>query len=76
MSRTRRKRPEVNDDGSASTAMLGLRGLVLVAVSEVDGELEQAVETTAATAWCQGCGVAAKAHGRRVVRVQDLACGG
>ena len=56
--------------------MLGLPGLVLVAVSEVDGELEQAVEATAATAWCQGCGVAAKAHGRRVVRVRDLACGG
>ena len=76
MSRTRRKRPQVNDDGSASTTMLGLPGLVLVAVSEVDGELEQAVETTSSTAWCQGCGVAATAHGRRVVRVRDPPCGG
>lgn len=66
----------MNDDGSASTAMLGLPGLVLVAVSELDGELEQAVETTATATWCQGCGVQAKPHGRRVVRVRDLPCGG
>ena len=33
VSGTRRKRPQVNDDGSASTAMLGLPELVLVAVS-------------------------------------------
>ena len=58
----------MNANGSARTAMLGLPGMVLVAVSEVDGELKQAVETTAATAWCAGCGVAAKAHGRLVFR--------
>jgi hypothetical protein len=66
----------VSDDGSAGTAMLGLGGFVLLAVSSAFGELEQAVETTATTAWCQGCGVAAVAHGRRPVRVRDLPSSG
>jgi hypothetical protein len=56
--------------------MLGLGGFVLLAVSSAFGELEQAVETTATTAWCQGCGVAAVAHGRRPVRVRDLPSSG
>lgn len=76
MSGTRRNRPQVDDVGGAGTALLGLLGLVLVAVSEVDGELERAVGATAAAAWCQGCGVAAKAYGWRVVRVRGLPCGG
>ena len=33
--------------------MLGLPGFVLLAVSSAFGELEQAVETTATTAWCE-----------------------
>ena len=56
--------------------MLGLGGFVLLAVSSAFGELEQAVETTATTAWCEGCGVAAKPHGRRLVRVRDLPSSG
>lgn len=56
--------------------MLGLGGFVLLAVSSAFGELEQAVETTATTAWCEGCGVAAQPHGRRLVRVRDLPSSG
>ena len=63
-------------DGSAATVVLGLAGFVLLAVSEVDGELEQAVETAEAVEFCRGCGVAAVAHGRRPVRVRDLPVAG
>ena len=66
----------MDGDDSVSTAMLGLPGLLLLAMSEVDGELEQAVQTTAGAAWCAGCGVAVKPHGRRPVRVRDLPCAG
>jgi transposase len=66
----------VHQDGSAATAMLGLSGFVLLAVSEVEGELEQAVETTAVEEFCRRCGVAATAHGRRPVRVRDLPAAG
>ena len=65
-------RPQVMQEGSAGTALLGLGGFVLLAVSSAFGELDQAVETTARTAWCSGCGVAAQPHGLRKVRVRDL----
>jgi hypothetical protein len=66
----------VQGDGSAATAMLGLDGFVLLAVSEYVGELEQAVETTAKQDFCRSCGVAARLHDRRPTWVRDLPSGG
>jgi transposase len=56
--------------------MLGLDGFVLLAVSQQNGELEQAVETTASTEFCRACGVQARLHDRRPTYVRDLPAGG
>jgi len=66
----------VDAQGSAATAMLGLPGLVLLAVSEHDGELEQAVESTEAVTGCRVCGIVAVLHDRRPTWVRDLPSGG
>ncbi|MEO6712183.1 MAG: ISL3 family transposase [Mycobacteriales bacterium] len=66
----------MQDNGSAATAMLGLAGFVLLAVSEYAGELEQAIETTATAAFCRGCGAQARLHDRRPSWVRDLPSGG
>ena len=63
-------------DGIATTAMLGLPGFVVLAVSEYAGELEQAVETSAEDGWCPGCGVRARLHDRRPSWVRDLPAAG
>jgi len=47
-----------------------------LAVSEYAGELEQAIETTAAVAFCRGCGAQARLHDRRPSWVRDLPSGG
>jgi hypothetical protein len=44
----------VECERSATTLLLGLSGLVLLAVPEYEGELEQAVETTADLVGCPG----------------------
>ena len=56
--------------------MLGLDGFVLLAVSQHDGELEQAIETTATEGFCPCCGVQARLHDRRPTWVRDLPAGG
>src|SRR5918994_4144229 len=56
--------------------MLGLPGFVLLAVSEHDGELEQAVESTEAVTGCPVCGIVARLHDRRPTWVRDLPSGG
>jgi transposase len=68
------ERPQVMDNSSA-TVMLGLEGMAVLAVSERDGELEYAIETTASTGWCPVCGSAARLHGRRPTWVRDLPAG-
>jgi transposase len=66
----------VEVERSATTVLLGLPGFVLLAVSEDEGELEQAIETTADLVGCPGCGAVAQLHDRRPVRVRDLPCAG
>jgi transposase len=69
-------RSQVHEDGTATTAMLGLPGFRVLAVSEHDGEVEQAVETLAGQGWCRSCGVRAKLHDRRPSWVRDLPAAG
>ena len=61
---------------SAAAAMLGLAGFVVLAVSEHDGELEQAIETTADLVGCPECGAVAQLHDRRPCWIRDLPTAG
>jgi transposase len=66
----------VDRERSAAVAMLGLPGFVVLAVSEHDGEVEQAIETTADLVGCVECGAVAELHDRRPVWVRDLPAAG
>jgi transposase len=56
--------------------MLGLPGFVVLAVSEHDGEVEQAIETTADLVGCRECGAVAQLHDRRPCWIRDLPTAG
>ncbi len=60
----------------SAVALVGMAGFRLLAAAEVDGELHQLVETTAAVVGCAGCGTRAVSKGRRRGRVRDLPAGG
>ncbi|MDN5760613.1 MAG: ISL3 family transposase [Tomitella sp.] len=61
---------------SAAAVMLGMAGFVVLAVSEHEGELEQAIETTADLVGCPTCAAVAQCHDRRPVWVRDLPSAG
>jgi transposase len=67
----------VGQHSSASgSTLLGLDGFEVVSAELVGGEWQLVVQTTARVIGCAGCGVPAKPHGRREVRVRDLPIGG
>ena len=59
-----------------ATALLGMPGFVVGAQLEVDGEIWLHVETTAEVVGCSSCGTRAIGHGRRRIKVRDLAIAG
>jgi transposase len=66
----------VERERSAAAVMLGMAGFVVLAVSEHEGELEQAIETTADLVGCPTCAAVAELHDRRPVWVRDLPSAG
>ncbi len=59
-----------------ATTLLGMPGFVVSAQLEVDGEIWRHVESTAEVVGCSSCGTRAVGHGRRRVKVRDLAIAG
>ena len=61
---------------ASASRLLGLDGFEVLAAQVVDGEWQLTVQTTATVVGCLDCGVRARLHGRRAVRVRDLPSGG
>jgi transposase len=67
----------VGQHSSASASgLLDLDGFEVITAEVIGGEWQLEVQTTATVVGCQGCGVRAELHGRRMVRVRDLPIGG
>jgi transposase len=61
---------------ASASRLLGLDGFEVLAAELTGGEWQVTVQTTATVVGCQGCGMRAELHGRRMVRVRDLPLGG
>jgi len=66
----------MNDGSSGATALLGMEGFVVLAMTEEDGEVFISVEPTADMVGCGNCGVRATGHGRSVIQMRGLPSGG
>jgi transposase len=64
------------DGTGTDVVLLGIPGFGVLGAVEMDGELWIVVETTADVTGCPECGSRARAKGRRVTVVRDLAVGG
>jgi hypothetical protein len=66
----------VVEGNGVGVALLGMAGMRVLDVQELERELELVVETDAAVVGCAGCGVRAVSHGRRDTVVRDLPISG
>jgi transposase len=66
----------MSDGIGHAEAMLGLTGMVVLAVEERFGELVVTVETIRRQAHCPSCRRRARTHGRTPVQLRDLHCFG
>jgi transposase len=66
----------MSDGIGLAEVLLGLPGLQVLDVTEIDNEVVIAVESVVTRAFCRSCGVRAEAQDRMRVDVRDLACFG